>query len=102
MTIKVGTLCRAKRKSAICDIGEVGVCYEVYSLDNRPGYSFIFEIGGYDGFSLDEVEVFLDIIGEYQLLNESSYRFANVVALYNDFVDGQFENAFREARKLAG
>ena len=102
MTIKVGTLCRAKRKSAICDIGEVGVCYEVYSLDNRPGYSFIFEIGGYDGFSPDEVEVFLDIIGEYQLLNESSYRFANVVALYNDFVDGQFENAFREARKLAG
>ena len=34
-------------------------CYEVYTLDNRPGYSFIFEGGRYDGFSPDEVATML-------------------------------------------
>lgn len=26
----------------MCDTGEYGVCYEVYDLGGRPGYSIIF------------------------------------------------------------
>ena len=53
--IQVGTLAVAKRDTGVCAAGERAVCYEVYQLDGRAGYSFIFERGGYDGFSPDEV-----------------------------------------------
>jgi hypothetical protein len=59
--IKVGTLATANRTVTFCSVGEMGVCYEVYTLGNRAGYSFIFEKGGYDGFSPGDVELFLEV-----------------------------------------
>ena len=59
--IQVGTIAIATRASGVCDVGETGVCYEVYELAGRPGYSFIFERGRYDGFSLEDVEMFLHV-----------------------------------------
>jgi hypothetical protein len=47
--IRVGTLAIVKKDSAICSVGEIGVCYDMYTLGNRPGYSFIFEKGGLAG-----------------------------------------------------
>ena len=60
MNIRVGTLAVAKRGSGVCKEGEVGVCYEVYTLGDRPSYSFIFERGRFDGFSPRDVELFLE------------------------------------------
>ena len=62
-TIQVGTLAVATRDTAICRAGELGVCYELYTIGNRPGYSFIFERGGYNGFSPQDVELFLEVTG---------------------------------------
>ena len=45
----VGSLVIAKRDTRVCRVGEPGVCYEVYQLDGRPGWSFLFEQGGHDG-----------------------------------------------------
>ena len=56
--IQVGTLVTAKRAAGVCAAGERGVCYELYKLDGRPGYSIIFQRGGYDGFSPQDVEMF--------------------------------------------
>jgi hypothetical protein len=53
--IQVGSLAIATRASGVCDVGERGVCDEVYALGGRPGYSFLFEQGRYDGFSPEDV-----------------------------------------------
>jgi hypothetical protein len=60
-SIQIGTIAVAHRQSGVCAVGERGVCYEVYALENRPGYSFIFEKGRYDGFSPHDVELFLTL-----------------------------------------
>ena len=36
--IQVGSLAIATRASGVCDMGERGVCYELYILGGRPGY----------------------------------------------------------------
>jgi hypothetical protein len=66
----------ATRQSGVCDPGERGVCYEVYELGGRPGYSFIFEKGRYDGFSPEEVAMLLEVtptvchtVTDYQFRN---------------------------------
>jgi len=61
--IQVGSLAIAPRASGVCDVGERGVCDEVYALGGRPGYSFLFAQGRYDGFSPEDVALFLTIIG---------------------------------------
>lgn len=92
-TIQLGSLVRAKRDTGICAAGEIGVCYELYRLDRRAGYSFIFEQGGYDGFSPDEVELMLEVNGDVcpQL---TDYEFTNVLRLQKDFYEGRFADAF--------
>jgi hypothetical protein len=97
--ITVGSLTVAKRSSGVCDLGEVGVCYEVYRLGDRPGYSFIFERGGYDGFSPDDVKMFLDMTG-LVASEMTSYRFRNVGQLDADYRAGRFDGAFEEGRDL--
>lgn len=91
--IEVGTIARAKKKSAICNVGEIGVCYEVYELSGRPGYSFIFENGGYDGFSPDDVEQFLEVTNEV-ISSIADYEFKNVTSLVRDYEQGRFDPAF--------
>lgn len=93
--IQLGSLVRAKCDTGVCSAGERGVCYERYRLDKRPGYSFIFEHGGYDGFSPDEVELMLEVSGDVcpQL---ADYQFTNVLRLQKDFHEGRFADAFLE------
>jgi hypothetical protein len=61
--VGVGTTVVAQRATGVCEVGELGVCYEVYTLDNLLGYSFIFQSGRYDGFSPDEVATMLRVTG---------------------------------------
>jgi hypothetical protein len=94
--IQLGSLVIAKRDTGICAAGERGVCYEIYRLDKRVGYSFIFERGGYDGFSPDEVELMLDVTGEI-CPPVADYHFTNVLRLQKDFHEGRFADAFESA-----
>jgi hypothetical protein len=91
--IQVGSLAIATRASGVCDVGERGVCYEVYALGGRPGYSFIFDKGRYDGFSPEDVALFLTITGEV-CTAVADYQFINVTRLSRDFVQGRFAPAF--------
>ena len=93
LNITVGSLVVVKQSTALCDENEVGVCYELYELEGRPGYGFIFERGGYDGFSAEDVAVFLDVT-EVVLPSIASYAFENVRQLRRDFRQGRFKEAF--------
>ena len=91
--IQVGSLVIAKRASGVCDIGEHGACYEVYELAGRPGWSFIFESGRYDGFSPEDVDTFLEVTGEV-CQEVADYSFTNVGQLCRDFQRGRFDPVF--------
>ena len=87
--IQVGTFAVATKDTAICRTGKLGVCYGVYQLGNQPGYSFIFERGGYDGFSPQDVELFLEVT-EVVFKSIKTYRFTDVGRLLKDFLAGRF------------
>ena len=87
--IPVGSMAIAKRVSGVCDPDEVGVCYEVYELSGRPGYSFIFESGRYDGFSPGDVQMFLDL-SERVCETVADYEFQNVTKLTRAYRAGRF------------
>jgi hypothetical protein len=91
--IQVGSLALATRASGVCDVGERGVCFEVYTLGGRPGFSFLFEQGRYDGFSPEDVAMFLMITGEV-CAAVADYRFTNVIRLQRDWTQGRFAAAF--------
>ena len=92
--LQVGSIVIAKRETAVCNVGERGVCYEVYELGGRPGWSFIFEQGSYDGFSPDDVDLILEVTGEV-CQEVVGYQFKNVGRLCEDFQQGRFASAFR-------
>jgi hypothetical protein len=91
--IHVGSLVVAKRASGVCAAGERGVCYERYQLGGRPGYGILFQGGGYDGFSPNDVEMFLDVTDRV-CPEVADYRFTNVTQLDRDFRAGRFAAAF--------
>lgn len=97
--LHVGSLVIAKRATSICNAGERGVCYEEYTLENRPGWSFIFESGRYDGFSPDEVDFVLNVTGEIcpEIVD---YEFRSVSFLTNDFRRGRFACVFQSERRV--
>lgn len=99
--IKVGSLVIAKRASGVNTAGERGVCYEVYQLGGRPGYSIIFERGRYDGFSPEDVATFLHGTGQV-CPAVADYRFANVTQLARDFEQGRFAEAFPPVKTYTG
>ena len=92
--IGLGSIVVAKCATGVCDPGELGVCYEVYTLGNRPGYSFIFERGRYDGFSPDEVAAMLEVTGR-TCDAVAGYEFHNVQQLCRDYEAGRFAAAFQ-------
>lgn len=59
-----GSLGLATRASGVCDAGERGVCDEVYAVGQRPGFSVLFAQGRSDGFSPEDVAIWLTITGE--------------------------------------
>ncbi len=91
--ITVGSIAVAKRETAVCFLGELGVCYEIYELEGRPGYSFIFETGRHDGFSPDDVALVLNFTGRV-CEAVAGYQFTNVGQLAADFRAGRFAAAF--------
>jgi hypothetical protein len=95
--IGLGTIVVAKCATGGCDPGKLGVCYEVYTLDNRPGYSFIFERGRYDGFSPDEVTAMLEVTSR-TCGAVTGYAFRNVQQLCRDYEAGRFATAFQRTR----
>jgi hypothetical protein len=99
--IRVGSLVVAKRASGVCAAGERGVCYELYQLGGRPGYGILFQRGGYDGFSPDDVALFLDVTGRV-CPAVADYRFTNVTKLAQDFRDGRFAAAFPALKTYTG
>jgi hypothetical protein len=96
--IRVGSIAVATRTTGVCDAGEIGVCYKVYKLGVRPGYSFIFERGRYDGFSPDEVETMLRLTGDVCPV-VADYKFENVEQLREDYRRGRFALAFAKSKE---
>ena len=97
MSIKVGTTCILNKAMLGNNAGAKGVCYEVGHVGDRPSYGFIFENGDYDGFSPDEVEMFLDLGDTVKL----KYEFRNVIKLSDDFKMGVFNIAL-ERNEVTG
>ncbi len=95
--LKVGNLVFAKHSTAINHEGEHGICVGVYEIGGRAGYDIIFERGGYDGFSPDEVELILIKTGFLQ--QYSRYCFTNVMQLDKDYKNGYFKDAFKQAKE---
>jgi len=75
-------------------VGETSVCYEVYTPGGRPGYSFLFERGRDDGFSPEDVEMFLTVT-DTVCDKVADYQFTNVTRLLWDFRLGRFAETFR-------
>ena len=92
-SIQVSTLAIATRNTGVCRTGELGVCYELYRIGNRPGTSFIFERGGYDGFSPQDVEQMLEVTAVV-FKSIESYRFTNVGQFLKNFSAGRFAKVF--------
>jgi len=98
----VGSRVITQRTTGVCDAGEPGVCDEASTrLDGkgsrRPGWSFLFEQGRYDGFSPDEVELILEVTGEI-CPDVADYELTNVLRLIGDFHRGRFAPAFEPVR----
>jgi len=91
--IQVGSLAIATRASGVCDVGERGVCDEVDARGGRPGYSFLFEPGRYDGFSPEDVALFLTITGEV-CAAVAAYQCTTVTRLQRDWEQGRCAAAF--------
>jgi hypothetical protein len=109
--ITVGTLATAKHDTGLSYLEEAGVCVatkQVCFVDaqsepgqagrlKEPGYTFIFERGGYDGFTSEQVERFLEISDNVSK-EVADYRFENKGKLEADYQAGRFAAAFEERR----
>jgi hypothetical protein len=79
--------------------GTRAVCYEVYRLGTRPGFSFIFANGAYDGFSPGDLDLFGGTFVEPDAL-EHGYTFTNVGVLAQDYHRGVFDRALHLNRGI--
>ena len=91
---RVGSITYAVRASSLWQKGERGVCYEIYGIGDRAGFSFIFEKGGYDGFSEDELEPWLLITKEIAP-SVVGFQFKNVLHLTGAYQAGWFDEALK-------
>ena len=89
--IRVGTLAMLKAPCLGNLAGICGVCYDVYDIGGEKGWSFIFANGNYDGFSAEDVALFLKTFAFCDEL--AGYQFTNVMKLCNDFSLGVFDEA---------
>ena len=94
--LALGQIIVARVDTAVCNVGERGVIYEIYDRDmwfpdskSRPGVSVIFEAGHYDGFSPEEQDQMLTRTGFVDTAS-TKYRFTNVMKLCDDYRAGQF------------
>ena len=98
MELRVGSIVKLGRECLDCSINTIGVCYEVYNIGNREGFSIIFSNGNYDGFSNEDLKIFeVKKIGYVSKL--SKYKFISVLKLADDFQDGHFNDGFNYLKK---
>jgi hypothetical protein len=101
MLLSPGTLIYAHGEAGVARPGEVGVCYEVYTLkgemSTQEGYSLIFEGGGYDGFSLFDLTLAVTPL-EAHCLDVRSYAPTTVSELSLAYHQGRFQAAFVQAK----
>jgi hypothetical protein len=91
--ISLGTVAVAKRATAICFLGEIGICYKVHDLEGNAAYGFIFETGRSGIFSQDDVNLVLRLSGRV-CDAVVDYKFTDVRQLSTDFRAGRFKTAF--------
>ena len=94
--LRIGSRVIATKRTAVCDVDEIGLVYEVYPRKRHcpetcqgSGYSIIFEQGRYDGFSSDEADTMLANTGELEP-SMMDYRFSTVVELMQDYRNHRF------------
>lgn len=99
--LRVGSKVYAKADTAICKKGEWGVVVNVYDRDStvggrHKGYGILFARGEYDGFSPEEIERFVESIGEVDEIIED-YEFQSVIKLMDDYREGRFRSSLEHA-----
>lgn len=92
MTYPVGTIVKLKLEMLGNPGGSLGVAFN----DFTTGTQFIFANGNYDGFSIEEQEMFVDRAGFDEKVAE--YKFTNVIQLSNDFASGMFNTVFNQKK----
>jgi hypothetical protein len=96
-TPRVDSVAIATRACAVFAFGEASVCCETYRIGGRPGWSFVFERGGFDGFSAEDVALCLHLTGEVAP-ELAGYGFRGVGHLRADRRRGCFAGAFARVR----
>ena len=97
--MKVGDVVTLKCYCLGNPIGTKGVIfneYEDFDVPNRMGVTIIFENGNYDGFSVEEQEVFLEK-KEMKYISQKiiSYKFENVMKVSDDYRNGCWDEIFK-------
>jgi hypothetical protein len=100
--VKVGTLVKAKWSCTetlcpACKPDEIGVCYAI-DRGSEYGYFFIFQRGGYGGFSRVNVEEDYLWLTDETCPEVASYQFKNDDVLEHDYKCGVFTPAFEMGR----
>lgn len=91
-TSEVGTIVSLNMAFLNNEEGALGVCFNNYGSRSQ----YIFENGHYDGFSLQEQEIFLTYVGFDEQL--SNYKFKNVMQVSHDFREGVFKSALQNKK----
>jgi hypothetical protein len=96
MTAKVGTIVVSRHtpEGTLHVNGLIGVCFNDYAT----GSQFIFSNGDYDGFSEEEQNTMLEVLG----IEESSagYKSTNIMSVNDGYRIGYWNEAFAKWRKL--
>jgi hypothetical protein len=85
----VGSRVIARVRTAVCDVGELGLVYEVYARGLEEGYSILFASGRHDGFTVSEIDRMILLTGELEP-TMIGYQFHTVLQLMRDFDAGRF------------
>lgn len=91
MRVAVGAMFKLKRSFPPIRAyeGNIGYVFEVYpdfDDNSKFGAMLIFESGGYDGFSNNELEEYCEFVGVSDRHN--SYEFKHVFQVFKDFNRG--------------
>jgi hypothetical protein len=91
--ISVGSIAVAKVGTNVCFASEMGACYQTLEHESASVYGFIFETGRFAQFSLEDVELVLNLTGRVSEA-VSDYQFRDISKLKADFRSGRFADAF--------